>query len=125
MPVPTFAGVESLLDERGWQVGHGGEVLVTPLDRLLATMPARPDLPPVEFLPAPDADWLAAYHYRGGVLPPLAVAILRGVVVEAVERGARQAWLQVDPENRPARLYASVGFEPHHAYRYLRQPDRS
>lgn len=55
-------------------------------------------------------------HERRG----LARSVLRACLAWAVEHGASTAYLQTTPDNDPAlALYASSGFETHHAYRYL------
>ncbi len=54
-------------------------------------------------------------HRRQG----LARRILRALLAEARDLGARRAWLQVEADNAPAiALYAAEGFEPGYRYRY-------
>ena len=50
----------------------------------------------------------------------LARTMMAGLTGWAAERGASVMLLQVISDNEPAQaLYRSLGFEPHHAYRYL------
>lgn len=78
VPLPVRHDLDDELTRRGWTVGHGALVLVSDLlPGRLTDQPARADLPPVELLPAPDDDWLAGYHYRGGAgLPGVARPLL-------------------------------------------------
>ena len=51
----------------------------------------------------------------------------RRIVLSALKwarlRGARQAWLQVEADNRPARrLYEAIGFREVYRYHYRRPP---
>lgn len=53
----------------------------------------------------------------------LARSVLRACLAWAHERGASTAYLQTSADNDAAlALYASFGFETHHAYRYLEAP---
>jgi GNAT superfamily N-acetyltransferase len=74
LPLPATEPLRVALAERGWSEQWGALVLTAGLAEL--RLP-RPDLPPVEVLPEPDLEWLAAYHYRGGPLPEVAHAVLR------------------------------------------------
>ena len=57
-----------------------------------------------------------AEHVRRG----LARSVLQACLAWAVDQGASSAYLQTTADNDPAlALYASFGFETHHAYRYL------
>ncbi|HSK23512.1 MAG TPA: GNAT family N-acetyltransferase [Egicoccus sp.] len=76
VPTPTFTDLEHHLYAAGWQAGHGGDVMVAPVDRVLALREVTG--PVFEVDDEPDADWLDAYHYRGGPLPEVALPILRG-----------------------------------------------
>lgn len=89
VPTPTFADLERHLFALGWQAGHGGDVMVAPVERVLEADEVAG--PAFEILTEPDADWLRAYHYRGGPLPPVALGILRG-------GAARFARLRIGPE---------------------------
>jgi ribosomal protein S18 acetylase RimI-like enzyme len=45
--------------------------------------------------------------------------LTEAILLEAANRGVAHAWLQVEVDNDPAqRLYRSLGFVPHHQYRY-------
>lgn len=45
--------------------------------------------------------------------------LTQAMLSDAVSRGVARAWLQVEVDNDPAqRLYRSLGFIPHHPYRY-------
>jgi len=53
----------------------------------------------------------------------LALAVMDALLEWGAERGATTAYLQVLGDNVPATtLYAQLGFETHHAYRYLAPP---
>jgi ribosomal protein S18 acetylase RimI-like enzyme len=58
-----------------------------------------------------------AYRRRG-----LARHLLRHAAAWAADRGAGQAYLQVDPDNVEAlALYGALGFVEHHRYVYVRE----
>jgi len=71
-------------------------------------------------------DWLGIYdlyveetHRRSG----LGSQLVRTLLDVGAEHGATTAWLHVERENEPARvLYEALGFEEHHACRYLAAP---
>jgi GNAT superfamily N-acetyltransferase len=61
---------------------------------------------------------LPAYRRQG-----LARAVMRAVLVDAAEHGARGAYLQVADDNPAAMaLYGAMGFTTHHRYGYLAAP---
>ena len=63
--------------------------------------------------------WVSPAHRRAR----LGVVVLHALLGWAAERGALTAYLQVRADNPAAlALYARLGFERHHAYRYLRAP---
>lgn len=63
--------------------------------------------------------YVAPGHRRSG----LARVVLADLLEWAAERGASTLLVQVLADNKPAlRLYTSVGFRRHHAYRYLAAP---
>lgn len=80
VPLPLAAELDVRLAERGWSApdGVGGiHVMTADVAGVLAEADAaRGDLPPVELAPAPSDDWLETYRYRGGALPPEALAML-------------------------------------------------
>lgn len=73
-----------------------------------------------------DGDWLGIHDLyvepdrrRTG----LGSQLLRDLLEIGAEHGATTAWLHVETENEPARmLYEAIGFEEHHACRYLAPP---
>ena len=77
VPHPVFDDLALALQDRGWERQWGAVVMTAPVADVLSAITQRPDLPRVTVTAAPDEAWLAAYHYRGGALPPHAVAILR------------------------------------------------
>lgn len=91
VPLPARADLKAELLARGWEEAWGGLVLAASATRVLGELPARDDLPPVEFADAPTPEWLGTYHYRGGALPAVAVEVLRGgdqpVFASVVEHG--------------------------------------
>jgi ribosomal protein S18 acetylase RimI-like enzyme len=63
--------------------------------------------------------WVSPAHRRDR----LGIVVLHTLLGWAAERGATTAYLQVRADNPPAlALYGRLGFERHHAYRYLRCP---
>jgi GNAT superfamily N-acetyltransferase len=91
-PMPLAAPVNAALDERGWTARPLTLVQTTTIAPLLARLPVRPDLPPVELADAPTDEWYAmvaqhkgAQHkgaqHKGaqGTLPATAMRILTGV----------------------------------------------
>ena len=95
VPLPACAELREALHARGWEDAWGALVLTAPVDDVLPNLPRRHDLPAVEFADEPTPAWLAAYHYRGGALPAVAVEVLRTgdqpVFAAAVEDGAVSA----------------------------------
>jgi GNAT superfamily N-acetyltransferase len=78
-PMPLAAPVNAALDARGWTARPLTLVQTTTIAPLLARLPARPDLPPVELADSPSDDWYAMVAEHKGTLPPTAVRILTGV----------------------------------------------
>ncbi|GIE99017.1 GNAT family N-acetyltransferase [Paractinoplanes rishiriensis] len=78
-PMPLAAPVNAALDQRGWTSRPLTLVQTASLTRLLAEMPARGDLPPVDLADAPSDDWYAMVAEHKGTLPAAAVRILTGV----------------------------------------------
>lgn len=76
VPLPLAAGLDDTLAGLGWRAYNPSRFLVHGIGDLLAACPPRPDLPPVSHAPAPSADWLAGYQYRGKDLPAGAVDVL-------------------------------------------------
>ena len=75
-PMPLAAPVNAALDERGWTARPLTLVQTAPVPALLAALPARTDLPPVELADAPGDDWYAMVAEHKGTLPPTAARIL-------------------------------------------------
>jgi GNAT superfamily N-acetyltransferase len=130
VPIPLGGTLEAALDRRGWPPPNE-DVLVLTAEVAAMAGSHRDDLPPVDLLPEPDDHWLAAYHYRGGTLPPNATSVLlnadmlafASVVVDghtvAIARGAvsdspnGHRWLgvtavEVDPSMRRRGLASHV-----------------
>ncbi|MGW0436336.1 GNAT family N-acetyltransferase [Micromonospora sp. NPDC003197] len=59
VPLPLAAPIGSALDRRGWTARPPVLVQTVPLTALLAAVPARADLPPVELATEPSAAWIA------------------------------------------------------------------
>jgi ribosomal protein S18 acetylase RimI-like enzyme len=74
--LPCSALLDRQLQERGWEPYNFSGVLTADVAEVLATSPEGP-VPQVELGEIPDADWLAAYNYRGDTLPPGAEQTLR------------------------------------------------
>ena len=82
VPLPPRADLDDALAARGWVARDRTRVLVSELAPLLVAAPAAGGSGPADGLvarvdDAPDDAWVAAYHYRGGSLPPHARAVLR------------------------------------------------
>lgn len=179
LPLPDQEQLDAELERRGWHAYNRTLVMTAAIHPVLDGAVAggggeEAEAPAVEVSETLDADWLAAYHYRGSGLPAVAprlltsaavqgfaavrtggavLAIGRGALAEgwlgitgmevaptarrrglgsrvvrglcswARDRGASRVYLQVAEENAPAQaLYASLGFAPHHWYRYRQQP---
>jgi GNAT superfamily N-acetyltransferase len=95
VPLPARADLSDALHARGWADAWGARVLTADIPTILSGLPERTSLPPVEFATEPSAEWLGAYHYRGGALPDVAVEVLRGgdapFFASVVEGGAVSA----------------------------------
>jgi N-acetylglutamate synthase len=82
VPMPLAAGLDEQLARRGWVSTNAVRVLVSPLAPLLDGWSHRRPVtgPPGDLVFTVDAGaddaWVAAYHYRGGVLPPQARDVL-------------------------------------------------
>lgn len=78
-PMPLAAPVNAALDARGWTARPLTLVQTATLARVLAEIPPRGDLPPVELADAPGDDWFAMVAEHKGTLPAAAVRVLTGV----------------------------------------------
>lgn len=77
VPLPDLTALRDRLADRDWLERWGAVVLVGDIDAVLGQVKRRPELPPVTVHTEPDAAWLGTYHYRGSVLPDVAVDVLR------------------------------------------------
>jgi len=77
VPLPARTALRDALHAHGWVDAWGALVMTASIREVLPRLAARPDLPRVEFTDQPTEAWLAAYHYRGGALPEVAVEVLR------------------------------------------------
>jgi len=131
VPLPARAALDAALADRGWTAYNPTWMLTADVDAVLAAAgPAAPALPvpppvtppvtlAVTLAASPSADWLAAYHYRGGDrLPAVAAGVMTaadrpvfatvrdGDTVVAIARAVLDAgWagvtaLEVAPEHR-------------------------
>ena len=89
--LPCSALLDRQLQERGWEPYNFSGVLTADVAEVLATSPEGP-VPQVELGEIPDADWLAAYNYRGDTLPPGAEQTLRA--------GDRPLFARVEADGR-------------------------
>jgi GNAT superfamily N-acetyltransferase len=78
-PMPLAAPVNAALAARGWTARPLTLVQTAPIAAVLAAIPARHDLPPVELADSPSDDWYAMVAEHKGTLPAAAVRILTGV----------------------------------------------
>ncbi|MFI5100857.1 MAG: GNAT family N-acetyltransferase [Actinomycetes bacterium] len=78
LPLPDAQAVDDELAARGWPLGDVVRVLVAPVAGLAAGGAAdrAAGRPAVRLDDRPDDAWVAAYHYRGGVLPPHARQVI-------------------------------------------------
>lgn len=118
LPLPSREELRVDLAGRGWTDRWGAVVMTARIADVLARVPARTGLPLVRFSDTPEPAWLAAYHYRGGPLPPVAADVLRagtglsfasvvedGVAVAICRTAESDGWLgitavEVDPAHR-------------------------
>jgi N-acetylglutamate synthase len=77
-PMPLAAPVNAALDERGWTARPLTLVQTALIAPLLAALPHRHDLPPVELADTPSDDWFTMVAEHKGTLPDTAVRILTG-----------------------------------------------
>ena len=91
VPLPAAAGLDAALAARGWTAYNPTDVLVADIAVVLtAGDRARGDgagiyatgEAGVEIAAEPSADWLGAYHYRGGPLPAGAVGLFTSAPVQ-------------------------------------------
>jgi N-acetylglutamate synthase len=78
-PMPLAAPVNAALDRRGWTARPLTLVQTATIAPVLAAIPARHDLPPVDLADSPSDDWYAMVAEHKGTLPAAAVRILTGV----------------------------------------------
>jgi GNAT superfamily N-acetyltransferase len=78
-PMPLAAPVNSALDERGWTARPLTLVQTATLPALLAGLPERRDLPPVDLADTPGDDWFAMVADHKGTLPAAARRVLTAV----------------------------------------------
>lgn len=113
IPLPGAEEVDRELERRGWPAYNPTVFMTAPLAEVLRRDPAPG--PDVMLLETPTAAWLAAYHYRGEALPPVATRLLRsapwqrfalvgdGVAIGRVAAAAGWAGItamEVDPQHR-------------------------
>jgi GNAT superfamily N-acetyltransferase len=78
-PMPLAAPVNLALDERGWTARPLVLVQTASVAALLAGLPERRDLPPVELADRPAEDWFAMVAEHKGTLPAVARRVLTAV----------------------------------------------
>lgn len=79
VPLPLAGDLDDALAAAGWRAYNPTRFLCAPLAAMLATCPARADLPPVTHEAVPGAEWLSGYQYRGQPLPDGALSVLTNV----------------------------------------------
>ncbi len=75
-PLPLAAPVNAALDARGWTARPLTLVQVSSVTSLIAGLPVRHDLPPVELADSPGDAWFAMVAEHKGTLPATATRIL-------------------------------------------------
>jgi ribosomal protein S18 acetylase RimI-like enzyme len=127
LPLPAREALGGALIARGWTAYNPTLVLTADIDTVLAAPGAPADDLDVILDTAPTADWLGAYHYRGGdELPDVAVRLFTaadrpvfatirdGGAVVAIARGVVDAgWagvtaVEVAPSHRRRGLAVAV-----------------
>ena len=98
-PLPARALLDTELNERDWPADPDVHVFAARLDMLVAR--SAPPAVDVEIKAAPDDDWLAAYHYRGG-------ATLPEPARELLQRHDRLAFAAVRADGRPVAIARGV-----------------
>jgi N-acetylglutamate synthase len=83
LPLPATESLRAALVERGWSDQWGALVLTASVAEIQNRRLAIDGLPPVSFAAKPSDEWLSAYHYRGGPLPPVAPAVLQNATAPA------------------------------------------
>jgi GNAT superfamily N-acetyltransferase len=78
-PMPLAAPVNSALDARGWTARPLTLVQTASLAALMAGLPERRDLPPVDLADTPGEDWFAMVAEHKGTLPAAARRVLTAV----------------------------------------------
>jgi len=73
---PAASRLDRALAELGWTVRADAATVMTAAAEVAAERAGTADQAAVELDDAPDAEWLARYHYRGQQLPPVAVKLL-------------------------------------------------
>lgn len=98
MAGPGDSPVDRLLQDLGWSVRSGAAVTMTAEPRAVASRAGRDAAAAasVEMAAEPDEDWLAMYHYRGTVLPPIARRLLTSA--------PWQAFASVREDGRPVAI---------------------
>lgn len=74
VPLPARDALDLELARRSWSRERPTVVLTRPIEPL--PTPATDSHVLAEFADAPEPDWIAAYHYRGGTLPDFARELL-------------------------------------------------
>jgi N-acetylglutamate synthase len=73
---PAASRLDPALAELGWTVRGDAATVMTADAEVVTERAAAAGAAAVELDAAPDAEWLARYHYRGQQLPPVAVKLL-------------------------------------------------
>jgi GNAT superfamily N-acetyltransferase len=116
VPVPFARRLDRELESRGWSSYAPVLVMTARVADAIARAPERTDLPPVRLDPEPSEEWLAAYHYRGGALPPVARAVMLNAdrpVFASVEEGGEILAIARGAVDRGWLGITAVEVEPH------------
>lgn len=107
LPLPLCEGLDADLARLGWPAYNPTLVRIVAVGEVLVRLGRPGPLPPVTLEPAPNARWIAAYHYRGSEgIPAVAADVLRAaddpvfasVVIDGAVAGIARAVVDTDAE---------------------------
>ena len=76
VPLPVMYRLDEGLAAQGWRAYNLTHVMTGSVPALRELVPARDDLPQVEYSGTVSDEWMSLYHYRGQELPAVARSVL-------------------------------------------------